>query len=91
MGIKLRGGERTYVMSDGHNGSPLCSTGHWPFGAAAQKGERKGKEGGRKGREGLGQRKDKGEVRREEARQGKGIGAEKGGSLVKPIIRDKNC
>ena len=30
-----RGG--TYVMSDGRNGSPLCPTGHRPFGAAAQK------------------------------------------------------
>ena len=36
-GHKALGG--TYVMTDGCNGSPLCSTGHRPFGAAAQKGE----------------------------------------------------
>ena len=33
------GGGRTYVRTDVRNGSPLCPTGHRPFGAAAQKGE----------------------------------------------------
>ena len=34
------GGGRTYVRTDVRNGSPLCPTGHRPFGAAAQKGKK---------------------------------------------------